>query len=87
MDKPGRELRAAKANAWQRVTLQYSIARDMTNFNGVRFDGILQPISVSLPAKSQSATSELLGVHIQLDNANTKSGYTVYVDDWSLYSW
>lgn len=77
----------AKANTWQRVTLQYSIAGGMTNFNGVSFDGILQPISVSLPAKPQAATSELLGVHIQLDNADSKSGYTVYVDDWSLYSW
>jgi hypothetical protein len=28
-----------------------------------------------------------LGIHIQLDNANTTAGYTVYVDDWSLYSW
>jgi hypothetical protein len=77
----------AQANTWQRITLQYSIAAGMTNFDGVSFDGILQPISVSLPPESQSAISELLGVHIQLDNANTRSGYTVYVDDWSLYSW
>ena len=77
----------AKANTWQRVTLQYSIAGGMTNFDGAGFDGIMQPISVSLPPESESATSELLGVHIQLDNANTTSGYTVYVDDWSLYSW
>jgi hypothetical protein len=69
------------------VTLQYSIANGMTNFEGVSFDGVFQPISVSLPPEPQSAASELLGVHIQLDNANTTSGYTVYVDDWSLYIW
>lgn len=77
----------AQANTWQRVTLQYSIAGGMTNFDGVSFDGVLQPITVSLPPEPQSTASELLGVHIQLDNANTTSGYTVYVDDWSLYSW
>jgi hypothetical protein len=77
----------AQANTWQRVTLQYSITGGMTNFDGVSFDGVLQPISASLPPEPQSAPSELLGVHIQLDNANTASGYTVYVDDWSLYSW
>lgn len=77
----------AKANTWQRVTLQYSISNGMTNFDGISFDGMLQPIAVSLPPEAQSVASELLGVHIQLDNANTTSGYTVYVDDWSLYSW
>jgi hypothetical protein len=58
-----------------------------TNFDGVSFDGVLQPIAVSLPPETQSQASELLGVHIQLDNAKTVSGYTVFVDDWSLYSW
>jgi hypothetical protein len=77
----------AQANSWQRVTLQYSITGGMTNFDGVSFDGVLQPISVSLPPEPQSMASELLGVHIQLDNANTTSGFTVDVDDWSLYSW
>jgi len=77
----------AQANTWQRVTLQYSISGGMTNFNGVSFDGVLQSISVSLPPEPQSTASELLGAHIQLDNANTTSGYTGYVDDWSLYSW
>jgi hypothetical protein len=77
----------AQANTWQRVTLQYSIIGGMTNFNGVSFDGVLQPFTVSLPPEPQSVASELLGVHIQLDNANTSSGYTTSVDDWSLYSW
>jgi hypothetical protein len=77
----------AEANTWQRVTLQYSITGGTTNFEGVSFDGVLQPISVSLPPEPQTSPSELLGVHIQLDNANTTSGYTLYVDDWSLYSW
>lgn len=77
----------AQASTWQRVTLQYSIGNGMTNFDGVSFDGVLQPIAVSLPPEPQSMASELLGVHIQLDNGNTTSGYTVYVDDWSLYSW
>jgi hypothetical protein len=77
----------AQANTWQRVTLQYWIGGGMTNFEGVSFDGVLQPISVSLPPEPQATASELLGVHIQLDNANTTAGYTLYVDDWSVYSW
>lgn len=76
----------AEPNTWQRVTLQYSIG-GTTNFDGVSFDGVLQPIAVSLPPEAQSLASELLGVHIQLDNAKTASGYTAVVDDWSLYSW
>ena len=58
-----------------------------TNFEGASFDGVLQPIAVSLPPESQTMPSELLGIHIQLDNASTTGGYTVYVDDWSVYSW
>jgi hypothetical protein len=77
----------AQANTWQRITLQYSISGGQTNFNGVSFDGVLQPISVSLPPETQTTSSELLGIHVQLDNANTTAGYTLYVDDWSLYSW
>jgi hypothetical protein len=77
----------ARANTWQRVTLQYSITGGTTNFEGVSFDGVVQPIAVSLPPEPQTAASELLGIHIQLDNANTTAGYTVYVDDWSVYSW
>jgi hypothetical protein len=77
----------AQANTWQRITLQYSTTGDTTNFEGVSFDGVLQPISVSLPPEPQTTASELLGVHIQLDNANTTAGYTLYADDWSLYSW
>ncbi|MGD0987681.1 MAG: hypothetical protein ABR874_07710 [Candidatus Sulfotelmatobacter sp.] len=77
----------ATANTWQRVTLQYSITGGQTNFESVSFNGTLQPIAVSLPPEPQTTDSELLGIHIQLDNANTTAGYTVYVDDWSLYSW
>jgi hypothetical protein len=77
----------AQANTWQRITLQYSISGGSTNFEGVSFDGVLQPITASLPPEPQTTASELLGVHIQLDNANTTSGYTLYADDWSLYSW
>jgi hypothetical protein len=77
----------AQANTWQRVTLQYSISGGTTNFEGVSFDGVFQPIATSLPPEPQGASSELLGIHIQLDNANTTAGYTVFVDDWSLYSW
>jgi len=77
----------AQANRWQRVTLQYSIAGGAMNFESVSFDGVLQPISVSLPPKLQSSASELLGIHLQLDNAKSTAGYTVYVDDWSVYSW
>jgi hypothetical protein len=69
------------------VTLQYSITGGQTNFESVSFNGTLQPIAVSLPPEPQTTDSELLGIHIQLDNANTTAGYTVYVDDWSLYSW
>jgi hypothetical protein len=77
----------AQANTWQRVTLQYSIAGGTTNFEAVSFNGALQPISVSLPPEPQTTPSQLLGIHIQLDNANTTSGYTLYLDDWSVYSW
>jgi hypothetical protein len=77
----------ARTNTWQRITLQYSISNSATNFEGVSFDGVLQPISTSLPPEPQTAASQLLGVHIQLDNANTTAGYTLYADDWSLYSW
>ena len=77
----------AQANTWQRVTLEYSTTGGAMNFEGVSFNGALQPISVSLPPEPQSAASELLGIHLQLDNANTTAGYTVYVDDWSVYSW
>jgi hypothetical protein len=77
----------AKVNTWQRVTLQFSTVGGITNFEGVSFDGILQPTSVSLPPAPQTTPSELLGVHFQLDNANTTAGYTVYVDDWTVYSW
>ena len=77
----------AQAGTWQRVTLQYSITGGTTNFEGVSFDGVPQPIAVSLPAEPQTTASELLGIHIQLDNANTTAGYTVFVDDWSVYSW
>jgi hypothetical protein len=69
----------AKANTWQRVTMQYSTV--------VSFDGVLQPITTSLPPAPQTTSSELLGIHIQLDNGNTTAGYTVYVDDLTLYSW
>jgi hypothetical protein len=77
----------AQANTWQRVTLQFSTSGGTTNFEGVSYDGVLQPITASLPPESQTAASDLLGVHIQLDNANTTAGYTLYNDDWSLYSW
>jgi hypothetical protein len=77
----------AKANTWQRVTIQYSTVGGTTNFEGVSFDGVLQPITTSLPPESQTTSSELLGIHIQLDNANMTAGYTVYVDDLTLYSW
>jgi hypothetical protein len=77
----------AQANTWQRVTLQYSISAGQTKFEGVSFNGVLQPISVSLPPEPQTTSSETFGIHIQLDNANTTAGYTLYVDDWSVYSW
>jgi hypothetical protein len=77
----------AKANTWQRVTLQFSTVGGTTNFEGVSFDGVLQPITQSLPPEPQTATSELLGIHIQMDNSNTTAGYTLYTDDWTVYSW
>jgi hypothetical protein len=77
----------AKANTWQRVTLQFSTVGGTTNFGGVSFDGVRQPISVSLSPEAQTTPSELLGIHFQLDNADTAAGYTVYVDDWTVYSW
>lgn len=77
----------AQANASQRVALQFSTAGGTTNFEGVSFDGALQPISVALPLAPQTAPSELLGIHFQLDKADTTAGYTVYVDDWTVYSW
>lgn len=77
----------AQANTWQRVTLQYSTAGGTTNFEGVSFDGVLQPIAVSLPPEVLTASSQTMGIHVQLDNADTTAGYTLYVDDWSVYSW
>jgi hypothetical protein len=77
----------AKANTWQRVTLQFSTTGGTTNFEGVSFDGVLQPITASLPPEPQTAASELFGIHLQLDNANTTAGYTLYADDWTVYSW
>jgi hypothetical protein len=77
----------AQANTWQRVTMQYSIVGGTTNFEGVSFDGVFQPIMTSLPPAPQTTSSELMGIHIQLDNANTTAGYTLFVDDWSVYSW
>jgi hypothetical protein len=77
----------AQANTWQRVTIQFSTTGGTTNFEGVSFDGVLQPITTSLPPEPQTTPSELMGVHIQLDNANTTAGYTLYVDDWTVYSW
>jgi len=77
----------AKADTWQRVTLQFSIVGGTTNFEGVSFDGVLQPVSVSLPPAPQTTASELMGIDFQLDNAGTTGGYTVYVDDWTVYSW
>ncbi len=77
----------AKANTWQRVTLQYSIVGGQTNFEGASFDSVLQPMSASLPRQPESSSSETMGVHFQLDNANTTSGYTVDVDNWTVYSW
>ena len=77
----------AKANTWQRVTLQFSTVGGTTNFEGVSFEGVLQPITQSLPPEPQTATSELLGIHIQMDNSNTTAGYTLYTDDWTVYSW
>lgn len=77
----------ARGNTWQRVTLQFSTVGGTTDFEGVSFDGVLQPISASLPPAPQTTPSELLGIHFQLDNADTAAGYTVYVDDWTVYSW
>jgi hypothetical protein len=77
----------AQANTWQRVTLQFSTVGGTTNFEGVSFNGVLQPIAVSLPPEPKTAPSEQFGVHLQLDNANTTAGYTLYVDDWTVYSW
>jgi hypothetical protein len=77
----------ARANTWQRVTIQYSTVGGTTNFEGVSFDGVLQPITTSLPPEPQTTSSDLLGIHIQLDNANTTAGYTLYLDDWTLYFW
>ncbi|MGA8437640.1 MAG: hypothetical protein WB762_30690 [Candidatus Sulfotelmatobacter sp.] len=77
----------AQANTWQRLTLQYSISGGTTNFEGVSFNGVLQPINVSLPPEPQTTASELMGIHVQLDNANTIAGYTLYLDDWTVYSW
>jgi hypothetical protein len=77
----------AQPNTWQRVTLQYSITGGTVNFEGVSFDGVPQPIAVSLPAKAETYSSESMGIHIQLDNARPTTGYTVYVDHWTVYSW
>jgi hypothetical protein len=76
-----------QANTWQRITLQFSTVGGSTNFEGASFDGVLQPIAMSLPPEPQTAASELLGIHFQLDNGNTSAGYAVYVDDWTVYSW
>lgn len=77
----------AQADTWQRITLQYSIADGATNFEGASFDGVLQPIAVSLPPEVLTTSSDQMGTHVQLDNANTTAGYTLYIDDWSVYSW
>ena len=77
----------AQANTWQHVTLQYSIVGGTTNFEAANFDNVLQTMSASLPTVHESSTSETMGVHFQLDNANTTSGYTVSVDHWTVYSW
>lgn len=77
----------AKANTWQRLTLQYSIVGGHTNFEAVSFDNVTQPTTASLPPQHESTTSQSMGVHFQLDNANTTSGYTVSVDNWTVYSW
>jgi len=44
-------------------------------------------LCLCLVAFCLTAASELLGIHIQLDNANTTVGYTLYADDWTVYSW
>ncbi len=77
----------AKANTWQRVTVQYSIVGGQTNFEAASFDNVSQAMSASLPPQPESSTSETMGVHFQLDNANTTSGYTVSIDNWTVYSW
>lgn len=77
----------AKANTWQHVTLQYSIVGGTTNFEAANFDSVLQNMSASLPTQHESTTSETMGVHFQLDNTSSTSGYTVSVDHWTVYSW
>ena len=76
-----------KANTWQHLVIQYSIASGNTAFQQVSFDTLTQSMSVSLPRIKESSTSSSTGVHFQLDNANTTSGYTVSIDNWTLYSW
>jgi hypothetical protein len=78
---------APKANTWQRITLQYSTTGGTSNYEAASFDGVVQPLSVSLPPASQSNPAQLLGVHFQLDNGATSAGYTAYIDDWTVYSW
>lgn len=77
----------AQANTWQRVTLQFSVSSGRTSFDGASFNGVLQPMAATLAPVHESTTSQTMGVHFQLDNANTTSGYTVDVDNWNVYSW
>ena len=76
-----------KANTWQHVTIQYSISSGKTAFQQVTFDGLTSGMTVSLPRITESTTSSGMGVHFQLDNANTTSGYTVSIDNWTVYAW
>jgi hypothetical protein len=77
----------ATAGTWQHVTIQYSISSGKTEFQKANFGSLLQTMTASLPRQSESSTSSSMGVHFQLDNANTTSGYTVSVDNWTVYSW
>jgi hypothetical protein len=77
----------ATAGTWQHVTIQYSIASGKMAFQKVNFGSLLQTMTASLPRQAMSSSSSSLGVHFQLDNANTTSGYTVSIDNWTVYSW
>jgi hypothetical protein len=77
----------AAAGTWQHITIQYSIATGKTAFQHANFDALTQSMTASLPRISESSSSSSMGVHFQLDNANTTSGYTVSVDNWTVYSW
>jgi hypothetical protein len=54
--------------ARKRVTIQYSTAEGTSNREEVSFDSVLQPITISFPSAPQTTSSELLGIHLQLDN-------------------